>query len=116
MSKRQEIVDTLNAIDGIKGYPMEPKTLKAGDAWCAWGGQTRVDGLWETTWTIYVVLSTDEAKASEWAESNAEALAEALQHPELPNLSAGYVDDIKPLNLAVGNTVQFGLQITLRSE
>jgi hypothetical protein len=115
-TKRQEIVDCLNAIDGVKGYKTQPSAPKPGDAWVRAGARVREDGLFETTWQVMVMLPQSETSADVWRDNHEDDLWDGLECPaDLP--SAGYVESIEPANFAASdNQIVFGLLITLRSE
>jgi hypothetical protein len=116
LTKRAEIKEALDAIDGITGYEKEPRAPKAGDAWPDLIGINRDSGFAEVSWSVYVVLTQNEDGAITWFEENADSLIAGLQYPE-PNIpSAGYVDGINKVNLGSPTSPVYGLEINLRSE
>lgn len=116
LTKRAEIKQALDAIDGLTGYEKEPRAPKAGDAWPDLVGINREAGYTEVSWTVLVVVSQNEDAAITWLEENADLLIDGLQHPESSIPSAGYVDGINKVNLGSPTSPVYGLEINLRSE
>jgi hypothetical protein len=108
---RADIAAALSTVTDVTGYTKRPTTPKAGDAWPLLtqleyaGGQA----TYEITWRVLVFLPQNEWDSSEWIDSHAEALVEAL-------LPVGHIDRLEPVELGASGTGQYALQLTMRSE
>lgn len=65
---------------GLTGYPYQPSTPAAGDAWPRLTGLTREHGIvWRPTWDLLVGLDTDDQVAERWVDDNWLDLVAALE-------------------------------------
>ena len=61
---RQALVDALDTVDGLTGYPVAPDQATAGAAWPKWVQSTYAGHLCDTqedTWEVFAVLPADYA-------------------------------------------------------
>lgn len=110
VNDRTEIAAALDTVDGVRGYKYRPMVPREGDAWPTLPTYDLEQGLvWRPTWTVTVVLPSDEQAASEWMDAKFEAIALALRGPGFPESAAPAVMETDAGDLLV-------LEITLRSE
>ncbi len=112
-AQRAAIAAALSTLDDVNGYVTRPSTAVPGDAWVLFNGLDRSDtGLPFINWIILVMLpQSDEASAQVWTDDHLDVFLDGL-----PVAGAGYVDRIDPVNVSTGTGIQYGLQITMRSE
>ncbi|MBM0274132.1 hypothetical protein [Micromonospora tarensis] len=107
---RAAIAAVLSTIDGVTGYASRPSVLAAGDAWPLLGPLDRASGYsFTATWRVFVIIPSDEVKASEWLDAHVDELVEAL-------LPVGFVDQILPVAVTTEAGDLLAAQITMRSE
>lgn len=101
----------LSTVEGVTGYAYRPTTPTTGDAWPLLTGYERdaPTGVFVSVSRVMVLLPQEERDASDWIDTHAAPLIDALQFYDI-----GYVDRLDPVELA--NTNQLALQISMRSE
>jgi hypothetical protein len=110
--KRAEFVAALTTVDGVTGYAKRPTVPRAGDAWPSWRGAERDDTQqFVHTWSVAVVLPTDETAANDWIDDHAEEIQDALLQG-----GVAYTDGFDPANLGTDQSPVFGLLFSTRSE
>lgn len=83
---RAEIATALNTVDGVTGYSYRPSPVRPGDAWPVLESLENQHGLvWRPTWTVMVILPSDERAAGAWLDSHFMDLAAALRVPGFPD-------------------------------
>lgn len=111
MTTRQDIADALSTFAGIAGSPYRPAVVTSGNAWPQVNSLDHGDGqTYICTWNIYVVGPSDERAFSMWFDTNAFAIADAVE-------VVAYVESIKPVAINTNQSGDiFALLITARSE
>jgi hypothetical protein len=109
---RAAIAAALSTVAGVSGYRYRPTAPRAGDAWTILPSMERQDDIvWRPTWTILIVLPSEERAASDWIDDRFDAIVAALQAAV-----AGYwPDTAEPAMMATGAGDVYVLQITGRS-
>jgi hypothetical protein len=107
---RQEIADALSTIDGIKGYMRRPTAWKAGDAWTRLTAIERSAGMaYGVTWTVSVILGTDETLAETRTDELIDDLFDSLE-------PVAFVQSVTPALYQTQAGDFFALEITLFRE
>lgn len=108
--QRQELVDALADVDGVKAHKYRPRALKTGDVWPLLEGMDRELGHdFAVTWRAVVILPSDEVKASEWFDAHHEPIADALA-------DFGVVERIEPGAVATEAGDLEAMFLTVRRE
>lgn len=113
VGKRQQIADALSTVEGVTGYPYQPTTARAGDAWPLYQGAERDEdtGMFAHNWSVGVALPQDEQAANTFIDAHLDAIDRALL-----SSGAGYIDRIDPANFGNDNNIVYGLVLVMRSE
>lgn len=107
---RTAIAAALSTVEGVTGHAKRPGAPRTGDAWPLLGGLEHADGAaFTVTWRVLVALPSDEVAASDWLDAHVYDLVDAL-------VDLGYVDQLVPVLVTIGNTDTHALQITMRSD
>jgi len=107
---RAEIVTALNTVTGVKGYQNRPTAPRTGDAWPTLPTLNLQAGLvWRPTWTVHVVLPSDERAAAVWMDAHFLPIVTALRVPAFPESAGPAVLETSAGDLLI-------LEITMRSE
>ena len=110
VNDRTEIAAALETVDGVKGYDYRPRAPKTGDAWPTLPTLDLQAGLvWRPTWTVHVVLPSDERAAAKWMDAHFLAIVTALRVPAFPESATPAVMETSAGDLLI-------LEITMRSE
>ena len=107
---REVLAGVLSGVAGVKGYEYRPPAPQPGDAWPTLPSLTLEQGLvWRPTWTVNVVLPSDERDAALWIDAHFIALVTALRSGN------GWPEAAEPalMETNLGNLLI--LEITLRS-
>lgn len=88
---RAALATALSAIDDVTGHQFRPRTLPPGTAWPLLRRLERADEVpdFEATWSVVVILPSDEIAASKWFDAHHETIADGLA-------DFGFVDSIEP--------------------
>lgn len=107
---RQAMADLLSTVPGVRGYPYRPPAPAEGDAWPTLPTLDLDRGLvWRPTWTVNVVLPSDERAASTWIDDNFLAVAAALRS------GRAFPESAEPARMPTDVGDLLVLEITLRS-
>lgn len=107
---RAAIAEALTGVTGVRGYQFRPTAPRPGDAWPLLGSLEHAAGMaFMVTWRVLVFLPQDERAASDWTDTNYEALVDAL-------MPVAFVDRIEPAVMSANGSDQYVLQITMRAE
>lgn len=107
---RAEFAAALSTVAGVTGYQYRPAAMRPGDAWPTLAVLERADGLaFEATWSVWVILPSDEKAASEQTDALVGPLVAALE-------PVAFVDRITPSLVKTSGGDLFALEITVRSE
>lgn len=107
---RAAIAAALSTVDGVHGYTYPPTAPCPGDGWATLPSFARQDGIvWRPSWTVVVVLPSDERAASTWLDQHFDAIVAALQAGPV------YPDSAQPALMQTGVGDRYVLEITCRS-
>lgn len=110
--QRQEIVDLLSTLDGVHASLWRPRDIGPGSAWPLLDRLDAATGMvpgFAVTWSVVVVLPSDEERAAEWFDDRHEEVAETLQ-------GFGHVETIEPDGFATDAGGIYVMILTVRRE
>jgi len=111
-SDQAAIVQALDAVPDITGYPDESPMMNAGDAIVQWAGWEPQGAplVFEATWKVFLVLGAEPRTAMRFLDQHLMAVLEAV-HPLLYIIK---VDRVQFPTATAGNLL--GVEITAEKE
>lgn len=104
---RQDIADALSTVNGITGYALRPKALKAGDAWPRLNSVERGPGQsLLASWVVSVILGSDEVLSVQRTDLWADPILDALR-------PVAFVTGFSPVVYSLDASDTFALEIRL---